>query len=268
MKKPGPVREPYSLTPMGTLGSLRENETEPLAGADIRHAFGLRRRWEIRCSRASSLPSARRLRLGLAFGCCREHVRYGSRLTVMKKMTLIWAALTAGAVLVSVLPTDAGNAPNAQSNNGLKVVLFSARRNYVTNEQVQLRSTFENDGKVPLLLTFWWNRHLRITDSQGKVVVPEKGPELPCGLAEKPALLGPGETLSRAEPLACTQPLGAKEQVGWSYKLEPGTYRIALVFEAPPSHGYNPAPSEPAKPPRTWWKGKVTSNEVTVIIER
>ncbi len=178
----------------------------------------------------------------------------------------VWAL--GGALAISVLAANAENAPNAQATNGLKVVLSSARGKYGTNEQVELRSTFENIGKVPLWLTFWWNRHLRITDLQGKLVAPAKGPELPSGLAEKPALLGPGEKLSRGEPLACTQPLGAKEQVGWSYKLKPGTYRIALIFEAPPPHGYHPAPSEPDQPARVWWKGRLISNEVTVTIER
>ena len=186
----------------------------------------------------------------------------------MKTILKPWSVLALGiAWAISVLAANAENAPNAQSTNGLKLVLSSAEGKYGASEQVQLRSTFENIRKVPLLLTFWWNRHLRITDSQGKLVAPEKGPELPCGIPEKPALLGPGKTLSRGEPLACTQPLGAKEQVGWSYKLKPGTYRIALIFEAPPAHGYNPAPSEPDKPARAW-KGRVISNEVTVTIER
>ncbi len=72
MKKPGAVSERYSLTPMGTLGSLQEHETEPLAGADSRQAFCLRRRWAIRCSWASSLSSTRRLRLDLAFDARRD----------------------------------------------------------------------------------------------------------------------------------------------------------------------------------------------------
>ena len=185
--------------------------------------------------------------------------------------TCIFKALTIVAVgaacATSVPAADAASAPNTQSANGLKLMLSSAKEKYGTNEQVRLRSTFENVGNSTFSLTFWWNRHLRITDSQGQIVPPEKGPKLPTGMAERPTELAPGKTFSRAEPLACTQPSGAKEEIGWSYKLKPGTYRIALLFEVPPSHGDSSAPRVRNEPPRTWWTGKVISNEVTVVIE-
>lgn len=160
----------------------------------------------------------------------------------------------------AVHATDAVEATNLQVQNGLKVTLASAKEKYATAEAVRLTSTFENVGKEEFSLTFWWNRRLRIVDAQGHIVPPAKGPELPCGLAETPTSLAPGKMTSRTEPLGCTQPQGAPQAVGWSYKLKPGKYKIALLFEDPPTHGYGVEKSEKA------WKGKVVSNEVTITI--
>ena len=46
-----------------------------------------------------------------------------------------------------------------------------------------------NDGAVPLALTFWWNRSMRVVDAAGDVVKPGAGPVLPCGVAEDWQLL-------------------------------------------------------------------------------
>ncbi len=180
----------------------------------------------------------------------------------MKAMVNIMAVVVLGATCVtSVLAADAAEGNDPQIQNGLKVSLSSVKEKYAPGRPVQLNSTFENLGKAEMSLTFWWNRRLRITDSQGKVVVPDKGRELPCGKGESPALLAPGKTISRSEPLVCTQPKGVEQSIGWKYKLKPGTYKIALVFEAPPTHGYSINSADNA------WKGKVVSNEVTITIE-
>jgi hypothetical protein len=146
-------------------------------------------------------------------------------------------------------------------------VLSCAKEKNGPREPVQLRSTFENVGKTPLALTFWWNRNMRVTDARGNIVPPDPGPERPCGVGEDPTVLEPGKSLSRVEPLACTQPSGAKDKIGWSYKLKPGTYKIALVFEAPPAHGFGAGPHDGNDAANPKWKGKVISNEVTVVIE-
>ena len=179
----------------------------------------------------------------------------------MNRLCETVAVATLGAFCVMrVFAADTREANVPENQNGLKVTLASAKEKYGPTEKVQLTSTFENVGKEEFSLTFWWNRRLRIVDAQGGIVPPAKGPELPCGVAETPTFLAPGKMKSRAEPLACTQPQGAPQAVGWSYKLKPGTYKIALLFEAPPTHGYDGDKSEKA------WKGKVVSNEVTITI--
>ncbi len=160
----------------------------------------------------------------------------------------------------AVLAAEAPETNATQVSNGLKVTLASAKEKYASTEAVQLTSTFENVGQAEMSLTFWWNCRLKIVDAQGNIVQPAKGRELPCGRGETPTSLAPGKTKSRAQPLGCTQPQGAPQSVGWSYKLKPGTYKIALLFEAPPTHGYDVDKSEKA------WKGKVVSNEVTITI--
>jgi hypothetical protein len=125
----------------------------------------------------------------------------------------------------------------------------------------QLKSVYRNAGKEPLALTFWWNRSMRVTDAQGRVVEPGPGPVLPCGVREEWLLLEPGASVERDEPLGCTQPAGRSEKIGWSYELAPGTYRVVLVHEAPPKHGF----TQSARDPRAF-TGRVESDEVTLVV--
>lgn len=125
----------------------------------------------------------------------------------------------------------------------------------------ELSSTFTNDGPAPIALAFWWNRSMRVIDASGKVVVAGAGPVLPCGVAEELEVLAPGATFDRPEPLACTQPAGRAEPIGWSYELAPGTYRVTLIYEAPPSHGFTQHAPDPHA-----FRGRLESNEVTLTI--
>lgn len=124
-----------------------------------------------------------------------------------------------------------------------------------------LSAIYRNTGTVPLALTFWWNRSMRIVDAQGRVVNPGPGPVLPCGAGESWLTLMPGEQHERAEPLACTQPAGQSAAIGWSYRLRPGSYGITLVFEAPPAHGFTQSDANAAA-----FSGRVTSPELRVVL--
>lgn len=126
------------------------------------------------------------------------------------------------------------------------------------NELPAFTGVYTNRGSKPLALTFWWNRNMRVVDAGGRVVAPGPGPVLPCGVGEEWVLLDPGASIERVEPMGCTQPAGRSERIGWSYELAPGTYRVALVFEAPPGHGFSQSsPNEHA------FKGRVESNEIS-----
>ena len=109
---------------------------------------------------------------------------------------------------------------------------------------LQFVSTYTNRGPAPLALTFWWNRRLRVLDATGVVIEPSKGPVLPCGVAEDWRVLAPGERHDEVQTLGCTQPAGRPEPIGWAYALAPGTYRVTLVFESPPAHGFSQAAPE------------------------
>ncbi len=157
--------------------------------------------------------------------------------------------------------THAANPPALQTVNKLKLVLAPAKQKYKTSEELQLFSSFENIGEKSFSLMFWWNRRILIIDSKGKIVPPKEGPQLPCGATEYPTEIQPGKTVSRKEPLKCTQPIGAKEDIGWSYQLKPGTYKISLIYQSPSPYSYGRIVPQDA------WKGKVTSNAVEVTIE-
>jgi hypothetical protein len=144
----------------------------------------------------------------------------------------------------------------------LALELHTDGRRFRANEPIALRGTYTNAGQRPLALTFWWNRRLRVTDAQGRVIAPGSGPVLPCGVGEEWTVLEPGQEHERDEPLACTQPAGRRESIGWAYALAPGSYRVTLVFEAPPSHGFSQAASDARA-----FHGRVESNEVTVVVE-
>jgi hypothetical protein len=118
-----------------------------------------------------------------------------------------------------------------------------------------------SSGTEPLALAFWWNRRMKVVDASGNVVAPGKGSELPCGAMEDWTVLRPGERHERVEALACTQPAGQTADIGWSYDLAPGTYRVQLEFEAPARHGFSQSEPNPAA-----FTGRVVSNEVTVTV--
>jgi len=129
-------------------------------------------------------------------------------------------------------------------------------------ESIALKGVYTNASARPLALTFWWNRTMRVLDAQGRVVPPGAGPVLPCGVAEEWSVLEPGGKLERDEPLGCTQPAGRSEPIGWSYALAPGTYRVVLVHESPPPHGFTQS-----SPDARAFRGRVESNEVALAIE-
>ena len=127
---------------------------------------------------------------------------------------------------------------------------------------MRLRVRYENLGTAPLALTFWWNRTLRVTDDHGRACAPTTGPELPCGAGEMWTVLAPGEVVEHEQPLACTQPAGRSERIGWRYQLDPGVWRATLVHEAPPAHGFTQSKPHPAA-----FSGRVESNEVSFVVK-
>lgn len=144
----------------------------------------------------------------------------------------------------------------------LEIKLRSARDRYGAKDELALTATYANTGDTPLALAFWWHRTMRVRDAANRVIEPGPGPELPCGVAETLEILAPGATFSRAEPLGCTQPAGQAARIGWSYTLAPGSYRIALIFEAPPAHGFTQHAADPRE-----FRGRVESNELAITIE-
>lgn len=98
---------------------------------------------------------------------------------------------------------------------------------------------------------------MRVVDSSGAELKPGSGPVLPCGVPEDWTELAPGASFEREEPLACTQPAGRTENIGWSYDLPAGTFRVTLLFEAPPAHGFSQSP-----PNANAFSGKLESNSV------
>jgi hypothetical protein len=144
----------------------------------------------------------------------------------------------------------------------LTIALAADRPCWRQDESITFTSTFTNTGSSALALTFWWNRMIRVVDARGSVVAPGPGPILPCGVAEEWTVLEPGQHLDRTEPLGCTQPAGRREPIGWSYALPPGTYRVRLVFEAPPLHGFSQSRPDPRA-----YRGRVETNEVELVVE-
>lgn len=126
-------------------------------------------------------------------------------------------------------------------------------------KDLALSAIYTNRSRAPLALTFWWNRTMRVLDDQGRLVTPGPGPVLPCGVAEGWQVLMPGRSYQRSEPLQCTQPAGRSESIGWSYKLTPGTWRITLVYEAPPAHGFSQSEDNEYA-----FRGRVESPEIVV----
>jgi hypothetical protein len=126
----------------------------------------------------------------------------------------------------------------------------------------RLLSTFHNAGSTPRALTFWWNRRLVVRDVNGHLVKPGPGPVLPCGVAEDWTVLEPGASHEREETLACTQPAGRTEDIGWSYEaLAAGQYRVSLVWEAPPAHGFTQSEAD-----QRAFVGRLESNEVVLQV--
>jgi hypothetical protein len=144
--------------------------------------------------------------------------------------------------------------------NGLSIELRAEHSTNAPGSPISLRAVYANVGQRPLALTFWWNRSMRVVDAHDRVVPPGPGPVLPCGVREGVTRLAPGQRHERDEPLGCTQPAGSTETIGWSYDLAPGTYRVRLVFEFPPSHGRGEGHDPEA------WRGRVESNEVAVAV--
>jgi hypothetical protein len=149
-----------------------------------------------------------------------------------------------------------------QSTMTLEIQLRAEPARYRAGDAVTLAATYLNTGESTLALTFWWNRTMRVVDASDRVVAAGPGPVLPCGVGEEQTLLEPGGRFDRPEPLGCTQPAGARERIGWSYALAAGVYRITLIFEAPPAHGFTQSRGDTRA-----HVGRVESNEVTVTIE-
>ncbi|MFO0595362.1 MAG: hypothetical protein U0228_08660 [Myxococcaceae bacterium] len=126
----------------------------------------------------------------------------------------------------------------------------------------RLVSVWKNTGSTPVALAFWWNRRLRVRDASGAVVEPGPGPVLPCGVAEDWTVIEPGQSFERDEALACTQPAGRSEPIGWSYDhLAAGPWKVTLLFAAPPAHGFSQSPPHPHA-----FTGSLESNEVTWVV--
>lgn len=130
-------------------------------------------------------------------------------------------------------------------------------------EGERLISAWTNDGSAPVALAFWWNRRLVVADQHGAVVAPGPGPVLPCGVAEEWTVVEPGASFERDESLACTQPAGRTEAIGWSYDLATGTWKVSLVWESPPAHGFSQSEPHPHA-----WRGKLQSNTVDLHVTR
>lgn len=144
----------------------------------------------------------------------------------------------------------------------LEIELSGPREASRVGDTITLTGVYRNTGAEPLALAFWWQRSMVVRDAAGQEVAPGPGSVLPCGAAEDLTIVGPGESHERSEPLACTQPAGRSERIGWSYALAPGVYTVALIFAAPAAHGF----SQHAPDPREF-RGRVVSNAVRVVVE-
>ena len=57
----------------------------------------------------------------------------------------------------------------------MQLTLTTVRETYRADEQLELRARYTNDGTAAIALSFWWNREMRVVDSNGVVVVPARG---------------------------------------------------------------------------------------------
>jgi hypothetical protein len=144
----------------------------------------------------------------------------------------------------------------------LAIALHPATRPLRAGETITLSATYRNTGDTPLALAFWWQRSMTVRDAAGQVVPPGPGSVLPCGVAEDLLMLAPGESHTRDEPLACTQPAGVAATIGWSYALGAGEYTVVLVYEAPPAHGFRQHEPDPRE-----FRGRAESNAVRLPVE-
>jgi len=146
--------------------------------------------------------------------------------------------------------------------NGLRVTLKEPEGPFKGPAKVELTSVFENVGDKAFTMTFWWTRSIRVIDKAGDEVRPGPGPSLPCGIPEEPTTLAPGQSMERREVFGCTQPAGLDKKVGWDYdRLPPGRYRLTLVIENPPRHGYDVHSGGDA------WEGKLETEPVDIVIK-
>jgi hypothetical protein len=119
---------------------------------------------------------------------------------------------------------------------------------------------------LQLHFTIWWNIRLLIIDTAtNKQMTARSGPQLPCGMGEMPTTLAPGESHTKQQGVACTQPIGAVERVGWQFDALPrGRYRVYFVFRSPPPHGFG---IDAAHVRDGEWRGLAVSNELEYIVE-
>jgi hypothetical protein len=131
----------------------------------------------------------------------------------------------------------------------------------LAGEPLALRAIYRNTSAAPIALTFWWTRRMRVVDEAGRPVDQAPGPVAPCGAAEEWTVLPPGGTCERDEPLACTQPAGVQQTVGWSYPLPAGRYRVSLLFQQPPLHGFTQSTPHAAA-----FTGSIESTPLDVMV--
>lgn len=142
----------------------------------------------------------------------------------------------------------------------LSITLQVLKPELVEGEPLELRATYRNEGAEPLGVPLWWTQRLRIADASGAELAPGPGPVLPCGIPERVQVLDPGASLVTDVPFACTQPAGQPLGIGWSYQLEPGRYRVTLIYEFPPRHGFGVERRE------SCWRGRAESNPVELMV--
>lgn len=145
--------------------------------------------------------------------------------------------------------------------SSLTIDLRSAKPGFRNAREIELKAKYTNIGAEPISLTFWWNRRMRIVDSNGATLAPGSGPVLPCGIREELTVLKPGESFERDEFVGCTQPAGESRAIGWSYALAAGIWKVTLLFEFPPAHGR--IENEDVRS----WRGIVESNTVTFSLD-
>lgn len=140
-----------------------------------------------------------------------------------------------------------------QTSNGLRLELLE--NDDVNNKDQRLVFRFHNDldRELQLLIFPHW-RLIVQREADGVLVQPAAGPLLPCGFAEQPTPVPPHGSVDNLRTLACTQPFGAQETIGFSYEhLEPGLYRIHAVFQ-------NPLHNDAVGEQRAVWRGTAVSN--------